>query len=534
MGAITAAGNPRSARQESEGSAQHRQADAPVVIIGAGMGGLAAAITLAARGVEVLVLERAAVPGGKVRVLESGGRPVDAGPTVFTMPWVFESLFADAGADFHRSLQPEPMERIAHHGWQDGSELDLFSDLEASAEAISSFSSAPADAQRFLRFMAQAERTFSTLKSSFLEASKPNPVSLSWRAGVAATLAIRPFQRLMTTLEGQFEDPRLRQLFGRYATYCGASPYQAPATLMLVAHVEQMGVYRLPGGMVSLAGALADLAVASGAQIECGVDVVDVRRRAGKGFEVITGDERVLVAERVIANADAGAIADGVLGDTCASVVAPVSVADRSLSAITWVMSAEARGRPIDHHNVYFSRDYAAEFHALQRERRMPSDPTVYVCAQDRPFPAEASGPTDERLLCLINAPPTGDLHSLDQRELNRCEENMFRTLENCGVALTPTASSRITTPTGFQALFPGTGGNLYGRASHGWQATFRRPANRTRLPGFYLAGGSVHPGPGVPMAAMSGRLAAQALLADSTSRFQYRPTATAGGISMP
>jgi 1-hydroxycarotenoid 3,4-desaturase len=186
---------------------------------------------------------------------------------------------------------------------------------------------------------------------------------------------------------------------------------------------------------------------------------------------------------------------------------------------VTWLMNAPTTGFPLSRHSVFFSRDYAAEFREL-RGGHLPSDPTVYVCAQDRDDlgarldGAEAGAP--ERLLCLVNAPATGDLHPLDAQTLDDCARRCFAALERCGLQVDRSGgSATAVSPADFHRLFPGTGGALYGRASHGWMASFQRPGARTRLPGLYLGGGSVHPGPGVPMAALSGIQAARAVLAD-------------------
>jgi 1-hydroxycarotenoid 3,4-desaturase len=195
-------------------------------------------------------------------------------------------------------------------------------------------------------------------------------------------------------------------------------------------------------------------------------------------------------------------------------------------------MQARAGGFPLLRHCVFFSRDYPAEFADLFRAGRLPSAPTVYVCAQDRGA-ADAPAPDGpERLLCLVNAPPHGDSRPLTEAEIAACETASFHLLARCGLTLERTATV-ATTPQDFEGLFPATGGALYGQAVHGPMASFRRPGARSKIPGLYLAGGSTHPGAGVPMAALSGRLAASSILADLASTATSRRTAMLGGISM-
>jgi 1-hydroxycarotenoid 3,4-desaturase len=505
-----------------------------IVVIGAGVGGLAAALDLAARGLEVLVLERAATPGGKMREVAVGGARLDAGPTVFTMRWVFEELFAAAGAALSDHLVLHPADVLARHAWSERERLDLFADLERSADAIGAFAG-PAEARRYREFSERARRIYGTLERPFIRAARPSPQSLVFGAGVRGLSdlwRISPFDTLWRALGQHFHDPRLRQLFGRYATYCGSSPFLAPATLMLVAHVEQDGVWLVDGGMHRVARALERLAAARGASFRYGAEVAAIESSGGRvaGVRLATGER--FEARAVVVNADAAAVSSGFLGRDVARAVPPVAPAARSLSAVTWALLAETDGFPLARHSVFFAADYAAEFDDIFRRARLPAAPTVYVCAQDRDDRgAGARGP--ERLLCLVNAPPTGDAHRFDPAEIRTCEERTFDRLARCGLQVRRHLDrTAVTTPADFERLFPATGGALYGPASHGWTASFSRPGARTRVPGLYLAGGSTHPGPGVPMAALSGRAAAASLAADFDSTSRSRTAAMSGGTS--
>ncbi len=515
----------------------------PVVVVGAGIGGLACAAHLAAQSVAVVVVEGGPTVGGKLRTVEIDGQRLDAGPTVMTMRWVFDDLFAALGTSLPVTLSKA--EVLARHAWNGASRLDLFADIDSSADAVGAFSGA-AEARRYRAFCERARAIYRTLDRPFLQDSRPTPLSLAQRVGwrgLGDLLRISPFATLWSELSTYFHDPRLKQLFGRYATYCGSSPFLAPATLMLIAHVEQDGVWLVDGGMHRIADAVAVEIERHGGVIRCGTPVTGITTDSRRATGVTLADGSRLAAAAVVFNGDTSALADGLLGDGVRAAAPAIRTAQRSLSALTWHLRAQAEGFPLTRHNVFFGGDSEREFDALFTTRTMPGDPTVYVCAQDRDAglaSRDHDGP--ERLMCLINAPADADAHPLQPEEIARCEALMLRKLAACGLRLErPTSAPIVTTPTDFARLFPATGGALYGRATHGWSASFDRPGSRSRIPGLYLAGGSVHPGPGLPMAALSGKLAAESLMEDrpttmprtrpvSTSRSP--PAATHGGTS--
>jgi 1-hydroxycarotenoid 3,4-desaturase len=237
------------------------------------------------------------------------------------------------------------------------------------------------------------------------------------------------------------------------------------------------------------------------------------------------------MARAVVFNGDTAALAAGLLGDSAKAAVPPAAKARRSLSAIVDCRFQATAGFPLARHNVFFSADYPAEFDAIFRDGRPPADPTMYVCAQDRGDSDEPGPHGPERLLCLANAPALGDDARPTPEETARCRTSGLKLMEACGLSFAD-GPMTTTTPAEFERLFPATGGGLYGQSSHGWRSPFLRPGSRSRLPGLYLAGGSTHPGAGVPMTAISGGLAAAAVIADLTSRARFTPAATVGGIS--
>ncbi|CAN5323771.1 phytoene desaturase family protein [soil metagenome] len=504
-----------------------------IVVIGSGMGGLACAIDLASAGYSVTVVEKGQSPGGKMRQVPVGNAHIDAGPTILTMRWVFDSLFEDAGEALDGHITLHRADVLARHAWNARDRLDLFADVDRSADAIGDLAGA-AEARGYRAFHAEAKDIYLTLRDTFLTRETCGLLGLSWRVALQnppALLRLRPYETLWQALGDHFKDPRLRQLFGRYATYCGASPFAAPATLMLVAHVEQEGVWLVEGDMRKLADALAALAASRTAAFRYGAAVERIAVENGRAAGVVLATGERIEADAVIVTADAAALQGGAFGEGAAQAV-PARSPERSLSAVTWSSVARTSGFPLARHNVFFSSDYEREFDDLIGRRTLPEEPTIYVCAQDRDDRGEGADDT-ERLFTLMNAPADGDRRTLDQRELAACETRVLDHLRRCGLEISPASEpSVVTTPTDFEAMFPGTGGALYGPAMHGWAAAFRRPGARTRTPGLYLAGGSAHPGAGVPMAALSGRLAARRLMRDRASTSPFRRAAIAGGTS--
>ena len=504
------------------------------VVVGAGVGGLVGALRLAHRGQRVTLLDSALQPGGKVHTQTVEGARIDSGPTVFTMRWVFDEILRSVGTRLEDHLRLTPLSVLARHFWDDGSQLDLLADTEASEAAIADWAGGE-EARRFRSFCARARAVHDALEGPFMRSPRPGMLELMARlgpTGLRVLGSVGPMRTLWQQMGREFRDPRLQQLFARYATYCGSSPWQAPATLMLVAQVEMDGVWSVEGGMSAVTRMLAQLARDRGATLRMGCSArrIDVQQGRVRGVELATGE--YLPADQVLFNGDVAALRQGLMGPAVRAAV-PSQAPPRALSALTWALHAPVQGVALERHNVFFCPDYAREFDDIFRHQRLPRQPTVYVCAQDRPGPLPQGAP--ERVLALVNAPATGDQPHWRDEDLDTCQATTTRFLSHLGLQL-PLYSpgTRRTTPQDFHRRFAGSGGALYGQATHGWTGIFRRPGSQSPVRGLYLAGGSVHPGPGVPMAALSGQLAAEAMLANPVSISRFRPVATSGGMSTP
>ena len=494
-----------------------------IVIVGAGIGGLAAALRLSHAGCAVTVVEAQATPGGKMRTLPTAAGPVDAGPTVLTLKPVFDRLFADVGLRLEDHLTLRPLTTLARHYWPDGRTLDLMADPQDSAARIAE-TFGPGSADDFRRFGARAARLFAAFDGPMMQAAAPSQAALALQVMRRPRLALdmAPHRSLAGLVRSCFRDPQLAQLFARYATYVGGSPATSPALLSLIWEAESRGVWTVDGGMHRLAATLAELAAGFGARFLYDTPVRRIVKQSGRVSAVVT-DRATLPADMVLFNGDPKALRDGRLGAAPQSAIGAAAVTPRSLSAHVASFAAIPVGVPLAHHTVFFAADPEAEFRAIARGA-VPAEATLYICAQDHDAPAGAV----QRFEIIRNAAPVAPG---PQDEDFPCQTLMFDPLRACGLTFSP-GPVTVTGPADFARLFPGSDGSLYGRSPQGLTAALKRPTTRTPLTGLYLCGGGAHPGAGVPMATLSGGHAAATMLSDLASTSPSRRTDTPGGMS--
>ncbi|MGY9045586.1 hypothetical protein P775_06200 [Puniceibacterium antarcticum] len=498
----------------------------PVLVIGAGIGGLCAALRLANAGIDVTIIERHGEPGGKMRQVNG----VDAGPTVLTMRDVFDTLFSDIGEKTEDHVTLILQDILARHWWPGTGPLDLYANPERSAEAIGQLSGRQS-AQEFRVFSARAQRLFNGFQDPVMNTPVLRLGALAYHVlrDPGLIRAMAPLSSLSGLLDRSFSDPRLRQLFGRYATYVGGSPYHSPALLALIWQAEAAGVWCVKGGMHALARAIARLIERRGGTLRYNSHVTRIETDSDGVTGAVLSDGSTLPARQIVFNGDPRALSLGLLGPQVTSVAPRTTQTPRSLSANVWSFSSPLTGPELVHHNVFFCADPRAEFNDIA-QGRIPTDPTLYICAEDRG--QGVTPPKQERFEIIMNAPP------LSQRKAHPedyaiCHSQTFNSLSRFGLTFAQSPGPEaLTTPEGFEILFPGTAGSLYGQSPHGMTAALNRPVAVTHVPGLVLAGGGVHPGAGVPMAALSGRHAAEAILRGRTSTLPSRQTATRGGIS--
>ena len=485
-----------------------------IAIVGAGLGGIATAVRLAAQGHRVTLVEKNATPGGKLNVLEAGGFKFDTGPSLVTLPGVLSDTFRAAGRRMEDFLTLQPLEPICRYRYPDGSTLDLSSHLPKLVAEVGGF--APDDVTGLFRFLAYARTLFERAGPVFLLHERPRLLDLISRRGIDA-LRIDAHISMDRAVRRFFKDPRLVQLFDRYATYNGSSPFKAPATLSMIPYIEIVGGgYYVEGGLYRIVEALMEVARELGVRFmpECEVEQVEVEPHLGLFGGRVTGvrlkEGGTVKADAVIVNADPmyayPALVPEVYHDE--RLMKRMEKLEPSCSGFVLLLGVRGDYPELAHHNIFFSRDYRAEFESIFERHEPASDPTIYVSCTSRSDPTQAP-PGHLNMFVLVNAPALSpDIYWPARRDLYR--DHIIQQLEACGLR---GLHERIVfqetiTPQDFQEKYNAWQGSLYGLSSNSRSTAFQRPPNRAPgLPNLFFVGGSVHPGGGIPLVLLSARL---------------------------
>lgn len=497
---------------------------ARVVVVGAGMGGLAAAARLAAQRHQVVVLEQATTVGGKLGWFEQDGFAFDTGPSLLTLPAVYRDLFLKTGTSLEQCVDLVPVDPVAHYRFADGTRLDVPNASRARmTEALDGALGAGAGAD-WARLMDRAGLIWDATRGPFLESPLDGVRGLlreSRRVGDLRTVA--PWRSLRGLGKQYLRDPRLRTFLDRYATYTGSDPRRAPAALATVPYVEQtFGAWYVRGGLRVLGDALLTRVLERGAEVRTSAEVAQVVLSGERVSGVRLASGELVPADVVVANADATHLyGDLVPGPAAQDALRSLRRAAPSLSGFVLLLALRGRTPDLRHHTVLFPEDYDDEFDSVfgtgrhrGRPRAVP-DPTVYVSAPDDP----GLRPDDrhESWFVLVNAPrhsPDNPSAGIDWDATGLADSYADRVLDvlaRRGLDVRDRLLWReVRTPADLERSTRSVGGSIYGTSSNGARAAFLRPANRSPVPGLFLVGGSAHPGGGLPLVGMSAAIVAQ------------------------
>jgi phytoene desaturase len=483
---------------------------ARVVVIGAGVGGLAAAARLAAQGHRVALHERSDVHGGKLGVYRREGFTFDTGPSLLTLPQVFDDLFAATGGPADLSL--EPIDPVCAYRFADGTRLDLPRDPAAVPAALDA-ALGPGTGAAWQALHARSARLWDLVGDAVLRRPLHGTRDLArFATRVRDLRVVAPWRTLRRLGTAILPDPRLRAWLDRYATYSGSDPRRTPAVLSVTPYVEQRyGAWYVPGGLGRLGDALLDRCRELGVAVHLGSEVATVTTAGSRANGVALADGTAVAADVVVCNADASVLYERLLPPSVAGRPRrALRRAPRSLSGFVLLLALAGR-TPGPAHRVFFPADYDAEFDAVFRRPVPVADPTVYVHAPDDP--ALRPGSTDEGWFVLVNAPPHDPGAGVDWDEpglAQRYADHVLDVLAARGCDVRGRVRWRsVRTPADLERATAAPGGAIYGTASHGACAALLRPANASPVRGLFLVGGSAHPGGGLPLVALSAEIVA-------------------------
>ncbi|MGI8955539.1 MAG: phytoene desaturase family protein [Chthoniobacterales bacterium] len=487
-------------------------------IIGGGLGGLASACTLAARGYSVVLFERNEWLGGKAAVLEQDGFHFDMGPTIVTLPSVLRRIFAEAGRDLDQAVDLVRLDPQWRSFFEDGSTLDLHSDSSRMAEELQRFSPGTSAATGYDRFLKLSERLHRISRNWFFY--RPvgglrdmfNAGNMVQAGTLGDVLAMRMGRSVGGTVRSFIPDARVAQMVDHFTQYVGSAPDASPAVLCGIAHMQTSeGISYPRGGTAEIPRALAELASELGVEIRIGCAVRRITQEAGavSGVELDSGE--FVRLEAVVSNSDAVRTHRELLGG--------VKKFERrrryepACSGVVLYLGLKRQPAQLLHHNFVFSRDPHEEFDFIYRKGEPAPDPTCYVCAPARSDPSVAPA-GGEALYVLVHTPYLREHHDWKKMlpEYRRVILRKLRRVAGLDLESEIVTESALT-PQDIHDRYGVLNGAIYGIASHGrWLGAFK-PSNRSPdLRGLYLAGGAAHPGPGMPMVLMSGWIAADAI----------------------
>lgn len=480
------------------------------IVIGAGVAGLASAIRLAHKGYQVTVVERADHPGGKLHTIEKDGYNFDLGPSLFTLPHLVKDLLA-LFPEFPHTFRYKKKQVTCHYFWEDGTRFQAPFGLEKFAEAAEKTFGEPK--RNTIKYLQKARKKYELTAPLFLEKSlhKASTYLSSDTLKAVAQLGLLGVGRTLNQEnERTFESPHLTQLFNRYATYNGSSPYQTPGIMSMIPYLEMgMGTYYPEGGMHSITKTLHDLAEHAGVEFRFRESVNRITHDHKKVTGVET-DKATVPADIVVSNMDIVPTYRSLLSD----IKAPEKTLaqERSSSALIFYWGISGEFPELDLHNIFFTENYQKEFDHIFRQKTVYEDPTVYVNITSKESPDHAPDGHGNWFV-MVNVPAN---HGQDWKKIK--QQTKTNVIKKLSRILNRDIESLITTehildPIGIERDTSSYRGALYGAASNDKMAAFlRHPNFSSRLKNLYHVGGSVHPGGGIPLCLLSAKIAVEAI----------------------
>ena len=492
-----------------------------VVVIGGGLGGLAAACTLAARGYAVTLCEKNSWVGGKAAVLSECGFRFDMGPTILTIPGVLKRIFAEAGRELESALDLVPLDPQWRSFFTDGSTLDLVADVARMRATLDAYAPDSGAGDGYVRFMELSQRLHRLSNDFFFWRSVGGVKDMfDPRRGLTLSIVkdvmgMRLGRSVAGTVRSFVSDERAAQMLDHFTQYVGSAPDASPAVLCGIAHMQaREGVWYPRGGTGAVPRALANLAIDLGVEILTRTSVRRIIVENGRVQGIETEQGETIAAAAVISNSDSVRTHRELIAEPSRSRFLNRRKYEPACSGVVLYLGLDKRYEQLLHHNFIFSADPHEEFEAIYRRGEPAADPTAYVCAPaiTEPDVAPAGG---EALYVLVHTPYLRPHHDWSKmfpayrrRIIDKLEQTAgMKDLERHIVF------EKALTPQDIHDRYHVLNGAIYGLASHGKFLGAFKTANRSPdIEGLYMAGGSAHPGPGMPMVLMSGWIAADCI----------------------
>jgi phytoene desaturase len=486
------------------------------VVIGSGVAGLAGAIRLAVMGYEVEVFERNATAGGKLSFFEKDGFLFDAGPSLFTQPQNIEELFAFAGEPIEDYFQYRKVDLSCNYFFENGKKVKAWTDAERLADEL--HTQLGEEKTAVLNYLRKSETLYNNIGSIFLNHSLHKRTTWFQKSILKALQTVR-LPHLMGTLHGfnhsAFKKPETIQLFDRFATYNGSNPYQTPGMMSLIPHLElNEGTFYPEGGMINITNALVKLAEKKAVRFHFNSPVQRIIEVEGEVKGVVVNEENVF-ADVVLSNADIYFTYHQLLGDPVQTK--QVLKQERSCSGMIFYWGINREFPELHLHNIFFSKNYAAEFQTLFQQKRLYNDPTVYVNITSKMEDGLAPKGKENWFL-LINAPSNiGQNWEQMRVQLRQQVIDKLSRLLQTDIASAIEVEEYLD-PIRIEERTGSYMGSLYGTSSNSKMSAFLRHPNFTnKIEGLYFCGGSVHPGGGIPLCFKSAKIATELIQQDQT-----------------
>ncbi len=497
----------------------------PVGIIGGGLGGLAAACTLAARGHRVVLFEKNDWVGGKAAVFEEAGYRFDMGPTILTVPAVLRRIFAEAGRDLDQALDLRRLDPQWRCFFDDGSVLDLTENTDRMVANLDAYS--PGNSQGYRDFLRMSEGLHDVSQKFFFWRSVEDLWdTMDFKKNMDLdtlrdVLSLKMGSTVAKQIRKKVPDARVAQMLDHFVQYVGSSPYNSPAVLCSIGHMQTDGGIWYPiGGTRAVPVALAKLADDLGVETRLSTGIRRIVFDRGRVSAVETEAGDIVPLSALVSNMDSVRTYRELVGGKPAAAFNKRWKREPACSGVVLYLGLDRAYDHLLHHDFVFSRDPEEEFDWIYKKGEPAPDPTCYIAAPSRTEPGVAPR-GGEALYVLVHTPYLRPHHDWTAMLPAYRRVILDKLARSAGM---PDLESRIVvertlTPADIHERYRVLNGAIYGLASHGKYLGAFKPGNRSRdLNGLYLAGGAAHPGPGMPMVLMSGWIAADSLDRDKTS----------------